>query len=68
LQRTPLTDGELVEFTLTWTEQGVEHTCHKAHILKLKGDRVFADTVFCGGRWPADLVAQMRRGQQEVSA
>lgn len=68
LQRTPIPNGELVEFTLTWTEAGVEHTCHQAHILKLVNDRVYSDTAFCGGRWPAQLVAEMTQAQQEVTA
>jgi hypothetical protein len=67
LERSPLPDGELVEFTLSWTEQGIQHTCHQAHILKLQDGRISGDTVFCGGRWPADLVAEMRQ-TQEASA
>lgn len=59
LQRTPLPEGELVEFTLTWIEEGIEHTCHQAHILNVANDRVTTDTAFCGGRWPAALVAEM---------
>lgn len=66
LHRTPITDGELIEFTLTWTEDNIEHTCHQAHILKLTNDRVSGVTAFCGGRWPASLVAQMSHAQQEV--
>lgn len=65
LQRTPLPDGELVEFTLVWDEEGVEHTCHQAHILRCVNDRVATDTAFCGGRWPAQLVAEMRRAQSQ---
>ena len=68
LQRTPLPDGELVEFTLTWTEHDIEHTCHQAHILKLDNGRVTRDTAFCGGRWPAPLVEEMRQAQSEVPA
>jgi len=63
LGRTPLPEGELVEFTLTWTEDGVEYTCHQAHILEVANDRVCTDTAFCGGRWPAPLVAEMQAGQ-----
>jgi hypothetical protein len=59
LQRTPIPGGELVEFTLTWTEEGIPHRVHQAHILRLSEDRVAADTAFCGGRWPAELIAQM---------
>ena len=61
LCRTRLPDGELVEFTLTWIEDGVPHTCHQAHILELSDNRIVADTAFCGGRWPAPLVAEMKR-------
>ena len=59
LRRTPLPDGELVEFTLTWPEQGTRYTCHQVHILTVADDRVTRDTVFCGGRWPPALVADM---------
>jgi hypothetical protein len=59
LQRTPIPGGELVEFTLSWTEEGVPHRVHQAHILRLSEDRVAGDTAFCGGRWPAELIAQM---------
>ena len=55
-------DGELVEFTLSWEEAGVPHTCHQAHVIRLAGRSGLAsDTVFCGGRWPEPLVAQMPR-------
>jgi hypothetical protein len=60
LQRSPLPTGELVEFTLAWEEDGVAHACHQAHILRLIDGRVAADTAFCGGRWPASLLAQMQ--------
>ncbi len=64
LGRTPLPDGELVEFTLTWTERDVEHTCHQAHVLQVANDRVLRHVAFCGGRWPAALVSEMQRTQQ----
>ena len=59
LRRTPLPDGELVEFTLTWSEDGVEHMCHQAHVLRVSGHQVASDTAWCGGRWPAPLIAEM---------
>jgi hypothetical protein len=59
LRRHPLPEGELVEFTLGWDEQGVAHACHQAHILRLVDGQVAADTAFCGGRWPAPLLAEM---------
>ena len=59
LRRTPLADGELVEFLLTWTEDGVAHAAHQAHRLRVEGGRIAGDTVWCGGRWPAPLLAEM---------
>jgi hypothetical protein len=59
LHRSRLADGELVEFTLTWEENGVTHMCHQAHILRLRDGQVTSDTAFCGGRWPAPLIAEM---------
>lgn len=59
IDRTDIPGGEFVEFTLTWTEDGIEHMCHQAHVLQLQNNQVIKDTVWCGGRWPADLVAEM---------
>jgi hypothetical protein len=59
LRRLPLPEGELLEFTLTWQENGVPHACHQAHVLTLREGHIVEDTVFCGGRWPAGLLAQM---------
>jgi len=50
---------ELVEFTLTWGDDGVSHMCHQAHILRLRVGQVASDTAFCGGRWPAPLISEM---------
>jgi hypothetical protein len=63
LYRTPLPTGELVEFTVDWEEDGVVHAAHQIHVLRLDGGRIVADTVFCGGRWPAPLLAEMREAQ-----
>jgi hypothetical protein len=67
LRRTPISGGELVEFTLNWMEDGAHYTCHQAHILALADDRVTRDTAFCGGRWSEALVADMR-AQQDANA
>lgn len=66
VERTSLPGGELVEFTLTWEEEGVPYTCHQVHILALADGRVTQDTVFCGGRWPQALVAQMRAAANQT--
>jgi len=64
LRRTPLPDGELIEFTLHWVEDGVPHACHQAHVVELRDGRIAKDTAWCGGRWPAGLLAQMRETTQ----
>jgi hypothetical protein len=61
LRRCPMNDGagEVVEYTLSWQENGVPHAAHHMHLLTVRDDRIVADTVFCGGRWPAALLAEM---------
>lgn len=59
LRRSPVVGGEVVEFLLTWTEDGVPHAAHHVHWLEVREDRIVADVVLCGGRWPASLLAEM---------
>ena len=51
--------AEVVEYTLSWSEDGVPHAAHHLHVLTVRDDRIVADMVFCGGRWPAALLAEM---------
>jgi ketosteroid isomerase-like protein len=59
LTRTALPTGELVEFTLRWQEGGVPHAAHQAHVIEVADGRITRDRVWCGGRWPATLLAEM---------
>jgi hypothetical protein len=60
LRRVALPDGELVEYTLTWEENGVPHAGRHVHVLTLDAaGRITADHVWCGGRWDAALLAEM---------
>jgi hypothetical protein len=61
LRRCPVSGGpsEVLEYTLGWTENGVPHAAHHLHLLTVRDDLIVADTVFCGGRWPAALLAEM---------
>jgi len=61
LTRHPMDDGtgEVVEYTLSWQENGVPHAAHHVHLLTLRDGLIAADVVFCGGRWPASLLAEM---------
>ena len=57
--RRPIPGGEAVELDLSWSEDGVPHAAHQVHLITVDGDRISRDTVFCGGRWPAALLAEM---------
>lgn len=60
LVRVPVAGGEVVTYLLTWEEHGVPHAAHHCHSLTLDDDgRIASDVVFCGGRWPASLLAEM---------
>jgi len=59
LTRTPVPGGELVTFTRRWQENGVPHAAHQAHVVSVGGGRIVQDQVWCGGRWPAALLAEM---------
>ena len=62
--RAPLPDGELVTFTLAWEEHGVPHTSHQSHQLTVRGNKIVMDRAWCGGRWPASLLAEMEAARQ----
>lgn len=59
LTRTEIPTGELVEFMLRWEENGVPFAVHQAHVIEVSGDQIVRDTVWCGGRWSATLMAEM---------
>lgn len=59
LRRFPIEKGEVVEYTINWQEDGVPHAAHHVHLLEVVGEHIVADTVMCGGRWPASLLAEM---------
>jgi len=67
LKRTPLPTGELVEFTLRWEEGGVPHAVHQAHVLEVTDGWITRDQVWCGGRWPASLLAEMAGVNSDAS-
>jgi hypothetical protein len=60
LRRHPVDGGEVVELTLTWTERGVPHAARQVHVLEIDADgRISRDHLWCGGKWPAELLAKM---------
>ncbi len=61
--RTPT--GEVVEYTLTWEEGGIPHAAHHVHVLTVEDDRIARDNFWCGGRWPAPLLAEMEAARHD---
>jgi hypothetical protein len=66
LDRIPIPGGELVQFLLTWTEGGIPHAAHQAHVIRVTDDRIVSHVVYCGGRWPAGLLAEMAEAELEA--
>lgn len=64
LRRHPIPTGEVVEFTVTWVENGVPHAARQVHVLDLDdAGRIAHDDMWCGGHWPAQLLARMEAEQ-----
>jgi hypothetical protein len=60
VRRLGLAGGEVIELTATWTEGGVPHAARQVHVLELDPDgRIHRHDVWCGGKWPAELLAKM---------
>jgi hypothetical protein len=69
LRRWPIDGGEVVDYVLSWEEAGVPHAAHHLHVLHVNDDYITSDTVLCGGRWPASLLAEMEAAaRQDVPA
>ncbi|MEK7423701.1 MAG: hypothetical protein AAB131_07640 [Actinomycetota bacterium] len=59
VQRRSFSGGEAVEVDLSWTEDGIPHAAHQMHLISVGDGVITSATVFCGGRWPAALLAEM---------
>ena len=59
VRRQPTPTGEALELYLCWEEDGVPFAAHQLHLLDIEHGRIQRDTMFCGGRWPAPLLAEM---------
>ena len=64
LERHVTPTGEVVTYTVTWVEGGVPHAAHHAHVLTIDDDRIVRDQFWCGGRWPAPLLAEMEAARR----
>jgi hypothetical protein len=65
LDRHQTASGEVVEYTLTWEEGGVPHAARHVHLLTVRDDRIVRDHFWCGGRWPAPLLAEMEAARHD---
>ena len=63
IRRTELPGGALVEFVLSWEEEGEPHLSHQAHVIQVSGGMIVRDTAWCGGRWGAALMAEMAEAE-----
>lgn len=59
LERIPIADGELVIYEHEWVTDGVRHRGHHSHRIVVRGDKIAADHVWCGGKWPEPLLNDM---------
>jgi len=60
VRRHEIATGEIVELTVEWVENGVPHAARQIHVLDIDDDgRITHDAMWCGGRWPAQLLAKM---------
>lgn len=64
LDRYPTPTGEVVTYTVAWVEGGVPHAAHHVHVLTITDDRISRDQFWCGGRWPAPLLAEMEAARR----
>jgi hypothetical protein len=62
LVREPLPGGEVVRFTLEWLENGEPWAAHQVHFIATEADRITRQQVWCGGRWPAAVLAEIEAG------
>ena len=58
----------MVAYLLTWVQNGIPHAAHHVHLLEVAAGRIAVDTVVCGGRWPAALLAEMQAAQSAQEA
>lgn len=60
LERRPFDGGETITYTFSAADQGVPYAVHQCHVLHFAEDgRIARDVAFCGGRWGAELLAEM---------
>ena len=64
VSRSPLPGGEVVRFTLAWSENGAPMASHQVHLLDVSEGVITHQDTWCGGRWEASLQAEIEVGLQ----
>ena len=64
--RSSLPGGEVVRFTLTWTDNGNPMAAHQVHLLDVREGAITRHDIWCGGRWDAALQAEIEAGLQSA--
>jgi hypothetical protein len=59
LDRHRFDGGEVVTYLQAFVWNGVPHAVRHCHVLTIRDGRIAHDQFFCGGRWPAGLLAEM---------
>jgi hypothetical protein len=59
VERHAIDGGEVVRYLQQGEVKGTTFLVHHVHLLRIDRDRIAADTVFCGGQWGPEAVAQM---------
>lgn len=68
LDRVELPGGEVVRFTLAWTENGRPMSAHQVHVLTVDEGLITHQDAWCGGRWNAALMAEIETDLQLARA
>jgi len=67
IHRFAMLGGEAVELSLSWEAARIPYACHQLHLIQLKDGLIAEDKAWCGGHWPADLLAEMAGADSHVS-
>jgi hypothetical protein len=59
LERHSIEDGEVVRYFYRFEVGGQSYAAHHLHVFKVRDDLIASDTVFCGGRWGPEVLAEM---------
>jgi len=59
VKRLSIEGGAVVRYFHTFELGGPLHAAHHVHLLQVRDDHIVSDTVFCGGRWGPEVLAQL---------